>query len=107
MTPQDDDRHGFFGHTLNLIFYLRFIIIILLYYNETGNKLLLTMTERESLQTKKVKNGTTKKQVGAVYLFWTIMCQRGFVQPASSDSPLLIRLSHSIYTGLFSPSLYF
>ena len=37
MTPQDDDRHGFFGHTLNLIFYLRFIIIISLYYNETGN----------------------------------------------------------------------
>ena len=31
------------------------------------------------------------------------MCQRGFVQPASSDSPLLIRLSHSIYTGLFFP----
>ena len=65
------------------------------------------MTERESPQTKKVKNATTKKQVGAVYLFWTIMCQRGFVQPASSDSPLLIRLSHSIYTGLFFPFLYF
>ena len=68
----------------------------------------VTTTERESPPNKKGKKcNNNKKQVGAVYLFWTIMCQRGFVRPASSDSPLLIRLSHSIYTGFFSPFLYF